>query len=147
MSKSFKFKLDALLRVQKLKEQKAKMELGKILQEIEKENYEIESLNNNIEEIYKSQEQLLDNNTKGNMLSAFSRFIGVARKNIENHKQCISALKNKYDEKVKKINTILGEVKILNNLRDRHKEEYKILLNRKEEEDIEDIINMRRANG
>ena len=142
----FKFKLDGLLKVREFKEKKIKIELGEILREISAVEDKIRLVNVAISETYEAQEQFMKDASQGQMLQFFPMFIQGKKEDIKNKENLLWSLKKKYDKKILELAEARGEVKIMENFKEKKKTEWTKEKNKKELEDIEENI-MMRANG
>ena len=140
----FKFKLDALLKVREFKEKKIKIELGEILKEIGLVENKITAANIAIDESYQAQETVLADPASGRMIQFFPYFIQGKKEDIKNQENLLWALKKKYENKIKELATARGEVKVMENFKEKKKGEWTKEKNKKETEAIEEIIMMRR---
>jgi len=146
MQKKFKFKLDGLLKVREFNEKKIKIELGEILKEISAVEEKIAVANKAIDEAYKSQEDLMKDPTAGQMVQFYPYFIQGKKEDIKNKENLLWALRKKYDKKIQELAEARGEVKVLENFKDKKKEEWRKDKEKKEQEAIEEIL-MMRSNG
>ena len=141
------FKMEGLLKLKKFKEHREKINLGKILKKIEKEKSSIVSLNESMDQMYDCQSRSLEKKSKAGFLRSYPEMIQGSREKIRSHNRKLENLKKKYEEARKSLNIVLGEVKVLQKMKSEHEVEWKKKINIKKEQDIEDIVNMRRANG
>ncbi len=142
----FKFKLDGLLKVREFKEKKIKIELGEILKEISIVENGIKKANEAIQETYDAQETFLKDPSAGQMLQFFPIFIQGKKEEIKNKESLLWSLKKKYDKKILELAQARGEVKIMENFKEKKKDEWTKEKNKKEQEAIEEIL-MMRTNG
>lgn len=142
----FKFKLDGLLKVREFKEKKIKIELGEILKEINVVEEGIAAANAAISETYEAQETFMRDPSNGQMLQFFPMFIQGKREDIKNKENLLWSLRKKYEKKMVEMATARGEVKIMENFKDKKKDEWTKDKNKKEQEAIEEIL-MMRSNG
>ncbi len=146
MQKKFKFKLDGLLKVREFKEKKIKIELGEILKEISLVESQIAEANVAIDETYKAQEDFMKDPSAGQMIQFFPYFIQGKKQDIKNKDNLLWALRKKYDKKIAELAISRGEVKVLENFKDKKQVEWKKDKDKKEHEAIEEIL-MMRTNG
>jgi flagellar FliJ protein len=144
MAQKFKFKLDALLKVREFKEQKIKIELGQLLKEISAVEEKIALAHKAIDECYQAQEAIMRDPTSGNMLRFFPYFIKGKKEDIKNNENLLYALKKKYTNKMSELALARGEVKVMENFKDKKKEEWKKKKDKKDFETIEELIQMRK---
>lgn len=142
----FKFKLDGLLKVREFKEKKIKIELGEILKEIAMVEEKIAADNAAIMETYDAQEAFMKDPSSGQMLQFFPLFIQGKKEDIKNKENLMWSLKKKYDKKIAELATARGEVKVMENFKEKKKGEWTKEKNKKEQEAIEEIL-MMRSNG
>jgi flagellar FliJ protein len=143
----FKFKLDGLLKVREFKEKKVKIELGEILKEMNHVEELIAAANKAISETYDAQEAFMqDSTSSGQMLQFFPLFIQGKKEDIKNKENLLWSLKKKYEKKIAELALARGEVKIMENFKDKKKDEWSKERNKKEQEAIEEIL-MMRTNG
>ncbi|MFA6238988.1 MAG: flagellar export protein FliJ [Bacteriovorax sp.] len=142
----FKFKLEGLLKVREFKEKKIKIELGQILKEIREVEDKIALANKAIDETYAAQEVFMKDPSAGNMIQFFPYFIQGKKEDIKNKESLMWALKKKYEQKVADLAIARGEVKVMENFKEKKKDEYTRKQNKKEQEAIEEILTMR-TNG
>ena len=141
------FKMEILLKLKKFREQNEKINLGKILKKIDENKKQISILNKNLDEIYGCQSSELEKNIKGNAGGAYHVLIDAIRTRIKNHYKNLENIKKDYDQSRKRLNVVLGEVKALQKMKNAHERSLKKKKDLKREREIEDIINMRGANG
>ncbi len=146
MQKKFKFKLDGLLKVREFKEKKIKIELGEILKEISLVESQIAEANVAIDETYKAQEDFMKDPSAGQMIQFFPFFIQGKKEDIKNKDNLLWSLRKKYDKKIAELAISRGEVKVLENFKDKKQVEWKKDKDKKEHEAIEEIL-MMRTNG
>ena len=140
----FKFKLDGLLKVREFKEKKIKIELGEILKEIGEVQGNIALANKAIDESYEAQEVCLKDHSSGRMIQFFPYFVQGKKEDIKNKENLLWALKKKFDLKIKELATARGEVKVMENFKEKKLGEWKKERNKKEMETIEEVLMMRR---
>lgn len=144
--KKFQFKLDGVLKVREFKEKKVKIELGELLREISEVEDKIAQANQAISEAYLAQEKMMADPTKGQMIQFFPIFIQGKKDDIKNKETLLWSLKKKYDKKLQELAQARGEVKIMENFKEKKKEEWKKDKDKREQESIEEIL-MMRSNG
>lgn len=140
----FKFKLDALLKVREFKEKKVKIELGELLKEISVVEEKITLANVAIDETYAAQETFMSDPSAGQMLQFFPNFIQGKKEDIKNKENLLWALKKKYDAKIVELAEARGQVKVMENFKDKKKGEWTKERNKKEQEGIDELLMIRR---
>lgn len=142
----FKFKLDGLLKVREFKEKQLKIELGELLKEMTDVQAKIADANAAITETYEAQEAFMRDPSSGHMLQFFPMFIQGKKEDIKNKENLLWSLRKKYEKKMAELATARGEVKVMENFKDKKKGEWTKEKNKKEQEAIEEIL-MMRSNG
>ena len=145
MNKIFKFKLSGLLKLRKFKEEKLKIEISSILKKIEDTKAEIKNVTENLKEVYLSQEELLKKGATGNIVRAYPEFIQAKREDIQGKKKYLETLVKKYEETMERMRKAMGDVKVIKKMELRDKKKHKLKMEKKNNEIIEEIINMRRG--
>lgn len=140
----FKFKLDGLLKVREFKEKRLKVELGEILTQIQNVKDEIKKLNDNIVETYDAQEAFLADPSSGDMVKFFPRFIKTKKSDIKNKENLLFALEKKFDQKQVELGVARGEVKVIENLKEKKSTEHKKKVEKKFQEDVDELVQIRR---
>ncbi len=140
----FKFKLDGLLKVREFKEKRLKVELGEILTQIQNVKDEIQTLNDNIVETYEAQEKFLADPSSGDMVKFFPRFIKTKKADIKNKENLLFALEKKFDQKQVEMGVARGEVKVIENLKEKKSTEHKKKAEKKFQEDVDELVQIRR---
>lgn len=142
--KKFKFKLDGLLKVREFKEKKIKIELGEILKEISQTEELITKMNKDIDDTYRAQEDLMATSADGKMLQFFPYYIQGRKEDIKNKENLLWSLNKKYENKMQELAEARGQVKVLENFKDKKKTEWRKEKDKKELETIEEILMIRR---
>jgi flagellar FliJ protein len=143
MAAKFKFKLEGLLKLRHFKEEQLKVELGLINTEIQKTKNRISELQSHVEEAYNSQEASLKGSSDGRLARFFPYFIQAKKEDIKANENLLYSLERKYQQKLKEVSQAMGESKLIHNMKDKAKESWKKEKNKKEQEDIEEILHMR----
>ncbi len=142
----FKFKLDGLLKVREFKEKKLKIELGIILKEINEVEAKIAAANAAIVETYDAQEVFMRDSSSGQMLQFYPLFIQGKKEDIKNKENLLWSLRKKQEKKVAEMAIARGEVKVMENFKEKKQIEWSKEKNKKDQEAIEEIL-MMRTNG
>ncbi len=140
----FKFKLDAVLKMREFKEKKIKIELGEILREIGDVEEKIAAANKAIDETYVAQETFMADPAAGRMIQFFPYFIQGKKEEIKNKENLLWSLRKKYDAKIKELAEARGEVKVMENFKDKKKGEWTKEYNKKQQENIDELLMIRR---
>ena len=140
MKKKYKFKLDAVLKIRKLKEEQVKMEIGRLNVEIN--NYEnmVKQHSDNISEAYQAQEAELGKGLVGLEARFHPYFVQGKRAHIEALQAEIKMLQAKREKLYHDLNTRRGEVKVIENLKEKDYQAFKKQMNKKINENLEEDV-------
>ena len=145
--KKYKFKLEALLKMRKFKEKKIKQEIGEIVASIEFNKNKIKKIRSDIDKGYESQEGITGAIVDGRMLRFYPSFFEASYKAIEDIESTIYALEKKYNHKLQELKIAMGEVKVVENMKDKDFEKFKKQIQKKEQEDIEELLQYKKLIG
>ena len=143
--KKFKFKLQGLLRLRELKEHQEKIALARINTEIADSKDRIKKTQKEIEIAYKSLDELTEEGVEGQMISFFPRYIKAKREYIKQQEQLIEQLTLKHTKQISILAHAKGEVKVIENMKDKAHEKFRKEEEKKEQEKIDDIMMARQA--
>jgi flagellar FliJ protein len=136
--KRYIFKLDPVLKVRKLKEENCRMELGKLISFLSRIEDQIKHDTSEIQNYYKIQEASLQNGIRGNQVQAFPMLIAAKKKNIELLLRDKKEQERLIDLKKKELATLRGELKVLENLKEKDFDQYKKALNKEIDQKVEE---------
>ncbi len=139
----FQFKLNGLLKVREFKEKKIKVELGEILKEISQTEELIKKLHKDIDDTYKAQEAMMRDPAAGKMLQFFPYFIQGKKEDIKQKENLLYAFRKKYERKVQELAEARGEVKVLENFKEKKQTEWKKEFDKKIQSDMEEFVMQR----
>lgn len=136
--KRYAFRLEAVLKVRKLKEESCRTELGQLLVELARIEDQITHDRKEIGNYYKIQEGNLSGGMKASQLQAFPMLVAAKEKNI----QLLTREKNNYEryieEKKEELAVLRGELKVIENLKEKDYTEYKKALNKEIDQKVEE---------
>lgn len=145
MAKKFSFKLEGLLKLRHFKEEQLKVELGQINTDIQNTKVRIAELEQHIAEAYDSQEKSLSGHSDGRLARFFPYFIQAKKEDIKANENLLFSLERKYQAKLKEVSQAMGESKLIQNMKEKAKDTWKKEKEKKEQEDIEEILHMKRG--
>jgi|GEM_PF-580817 len=145
MAQKFKFKLEALLKVREFKEKNLKVELGRIIQEIELQKERIVQINSDIDQSYQTHDQMVNEVVSGSFLQFFPAYLKGKKAELELAHNNLDSLQKKMEAKLIELAQARGETKVLENQKDREKTVHKKEIDKKIHEDIEELFIMRRS--
>ncbi|MGB0454589.1 MAG: hypothetical protein ACPGJV_12850 [Bacteriovoracaceae bacterium] len=143
--KGFNFKLESVLKLRKFHEKKVMNELADIVKEIESTKERIRGIHSAIDEGYQSQKVAVTGHAKGHELSFYPYFFKGKKEDLKNQENLLHALDKKYQRKVAELARAQGDAKIIQNLKEKKIDEFKKEVNKKIEDQREELVIMRRA--
>ena len=136
--KKNKFKLEAVLKIRKLKEDLCKIELGKLQKRMtELTGYKKGHLDD-IQEAYSNQEQTLKKSTNLLEVTKISSLIQGKRDHIARIEDEMLSLKEDISSKVTELAKLRGDVKVISNMKEKSEKEFKQELNKKRFQNLEE---------
>ncbi len=138
MKKKYVFRLEPVLKVRKLKEENCRMELGQLLQELLKIEDQLKHDQQEIVNYCKIQEGALKNGMSAGQLQAFPMLIAGKERNIELLIRDKTRQERIIEEKKQELATLRGELKGIENLREKDYNEYKKALNKEIDLQVEE---------
>lgn len=136
--KRYQFRLESVLKVRKLKEENCRQQLGQLIMGLTKIENQIEHDRSEIISYFKIQETGLKNGISGKQLQAFPMLVEAKEKNIQ------LLLKDKekqgclIEDKKKELAILRGELKVMDNLKEKDYEEYKKAYNKDVDQKLEE---------
>jgi len=143
MAKKYKFKLDGLLKLRSFKEEKLKVELGQINQEVYKVKERIKELENHIADSYVEQEKVFADSSNGQLARFFPYYMQAKREDIKNQENLLYSLQKKYERKLNEVHRAMGETKIISNMKDKDMDNWRKAKNKEDNENMEESVQMR----
>lgn len=136
--KGHKFKLEAVLKLRKIKEDICKMELGKLqLRLNELRTYKLNHLND-ISEAYEAQEEELKNSMSVSAMKKYPIMIAQKREHIKRIDDDLKYVQEDVELKIKELASLKGDVKVIANMKEKSVASYKKQLNKKMNENLEE---------
>lgn len=136
--RKFEFRLEAVLKVRKLKEENCRMELGQLLIELNKIEDQINYDKNEIDNYYSLQESALKNGLAGNQLQTYSMLIDSKYTNVKMLEEEKIRQEKLIEEKKEELAILKGELKVMENLREKSYDEYRKALNKEIDQKVEE---------
>jgi flagellar FliJ protein len=122
--KKFKFKLDSVLKLKSFKEEKIKMELGAIVAQIHNCKDVMAKIKDDVNSAYKDQETMLKKGATGQEVQFFAHFVKGKKEHMIFQQNILKELNESYNIKITELKVIKGEVKIVENLKEKKKTEF-----------------------
>ena len=138
--KKYKFKLEAILKMRKLKEEQCKAEIGRLQILINNFKEQIDVHNKGIDEAYASQETSLSNGIDGQGLQFFPYFVSGKNAHIGYLNTEISSLEEKVKTKFNELKQLRANLKLIENMKEKDHAKYKKQLTKKQFEAMEENV-------
>ncbi|OFZ24554.1 MAG: flagellar export protein FliJ [Bdellovibrionales bacterium RIFOXYB1_FULL_37_110] len=145
--KKFDFRLQSLLRLRNFKEEKLKAEMGEIVSKMNNTRDDIINLNQDIEDAYTAQNKFLNEKIGGQIIQFFGFYVQGKREHIKVKQNELEVLKKKYEEKSHELAKAMGDVKVIESIKKKQFNQYRVDYNKKAQEEIEDLLRMKNENG
>lgn len=136
--KKYQFKLDAVLKLRKLKEENCRTELGLLNRALEQIEAKINHESDEIGKYYQIQESSLKNGAFAGKLQTIPGLIGAKDKAIELLKREKKRHEIYIEEKKQELATLRGELKVMENLKEKDLSEWKKAYNKEVDQTVEE---------
>jgi flagellar protein FliJ len=134
----YAFKLDPVLKLRKLKEENCRMELGQLLSYLNKLEDQLTHDQQEISRYYQIQEGGLKQGMKASQLQAFPMLVGGKERNIELLKRDKLKQEKLIEEKKQELAIVRGELKIIENLKEKDFDAWKKATNKEIDQKVEE---------
>ncbi len=138
--KKYKFKLDALLKIRKIKEDQLKMQIGQVQVHITSLKKEVANHNSDIAEAFALQEQSLGGGASGLETRFHPYFVQGKRTHISKVEDEIEQFENKIEQMYLMLNKLRADVKVIEEMKDKDRKKYKKDLDKRMNADIEEQV-------
>lgn len=143
--KNYKYRLEALLKLRKLREHQQKMTLASINKEISQIDEAILKTQEDIKIAYESMNAVVEDGTSGELVRFYPQYIDAKREYIKQMLERRDVLKLQYQKEQRTLSEKRGEVKAVQSMKDKDIEKAKKVYQKKLAENIEDILQSQRA--
>lgn len=140
--KKFKFRLEAILKLKKMEEEKVKMDIGKIQFQINTREQQVAIEHQEIELAYSTHQAELAKGLKGDEITFHPYFVEGKKKKIGILENEIKELNTKKEELLVKLGQARAQTKVYSEMKDKEKSKYRKEINKKQEENIEESVRM-----
>lgn len=148
--KRYAFRLEAVLKLRKLKEENCRMELGRLIADLQLFEEQLTHERNEIQNYYGIQENSLKTGIRGNQIQAFPMLVAAKEKNIQLLLRDKEQQQHLIEEKTRELAVLRGELKVIENLKEKDFSEWKKAYNKdmdqKIEEQTQNWLNYNRVN-
>ncbi len=137
--KKYQFRLEPVLKVRKFKEETCRMELGQLLNELQKIEDQLAHDQEQIESYYKIQEGALEGGgMTASQLQAFPMLVAGKTRNIELLENAKKRQEQLIEDKRKELAIMRGELKVIENMKEKDFEKYRKELNKENDKKVEE---------
>lgn len=137
--KKYQFRLEAVLKVRKFKEETCRMELGQLLNELQKIVDQLSHDQEQIENYYRIQEGALEGRgMSASQLQAFPMLVAGKNRNIELLEGAKKRQEQLIEDKKRELAIIKGELKVIENMKEKDFEKYRKELNKEIDQKVEE---------
>lgn len=136
--KKYAFRLEPVLKVRKLKEENCRMELGQLVMQLNRIDSQMAHDQNEINNYYKIQEGALVNGMSGSQLQAFPMLIAAKQENIVRLQNERKRQEQKIEDKKKELAQLKGDLKVMENMKEKDYEQYRKALNKEIDQKVEE---------
>ena len=150
--KKFKFQLETLLKVTKMKKEEAEVALGKASRKLEEARMGLESLLAELQKGQQDYDALSQEGTRVTIgrLMSFNSFFAWKREQIEMQQNILLQVRGEKQQKLKELMEVLSYLKSIEQLREKRLQEYKEDVLKEEQKMLDEIglqLTMRRKVG
>lgn len=136
--KKYQFRLEAVLKVRKFKEEGCRMELGQMNIELARIEDQLKHDELEIDNYYKIQEGALKKGMSGGQLQAFPMLVAGKNRNIDLLHQAKKLQEDKIEDKKKELAILRGELKVIENLREKDYLDYRKAVDKEIDQKVEE---------
>lgn len=136
--KKYTFRLEPVLKVRKLKEENCRMELGALITYLGKIDSQLEHDRREINNYFKIQESAMKVGVRGDQIQAFPMLVAAKEQNIQLLDRDRRLQENKIEEKKRELAVLRGELKVIENLKEKDYTEYRKAMNKEIDQKVEE---------
>jgi flagellar FliJ protein len=136
--KKYSFRLEAVLKLRKLKEENCRTELGQLITELNRIDAQLEHEKQQIGDYFKIQEGALKGGMRGAQLQAFPLLVTAKEGNIKLLEKERVKQEQKISDKKLEFAQLRGDLKVMENLREKDYNEYRKALNKEIDMKVEE---------
>lgn len=136
--KKYQFRLEAVLKIRKFKEESCRMELGQLIMHLTRIQDQLKHDRGEIENYYQIQESALKNGMSAAKIQTFPLLIQGKEKNIELLERDLKKQEQLILEKKQELAELRGELKVMENLKEKDYDEYRKVTNKERDQAVEE---------
>jgi len=134
----YHFRLTPVLKLRKLKEETCRMELGRLLTELQKIEDQVELDKHDIDSYFKIQDDALKRCVKGGQVQAFPMLVSAKDQNIKLLIREKMKQEKKIEEKKQELAILRGELKVMEKLQEKSQQDYRKAFNKDMDQKVEE---------
>jgi flagellar FliJ protein len=136
--KKYSFRLEPVLKLKKLKEENCRMELGQLITQLSRIEDQLRHDRDAIGNYHRIQDGGLETGLTGRQLQAFPMLVSAKEQNI----RLLEAERGKQEERIaakkQELAVLRGDLKVMENLREKDFDAYKRALNKEIDQKVEE---------
>ena len=136
--KRYAFRLEPVLKLRKLKEESCRTELGTLISGLNQIEGQLAHDRREIENYFKIQEASLKTGVRGDQIQAFPMLVSAKERNIQLLLRDKKRQEEMIEEKKRELATLRGELKVIENLKEKDYNEYRKALNKEIDQKVEE---------
>jgi len=136
--KIYTFRLEPVLKIRKLKEETCRMELGRLITELTKINDQLAHDQGEIAKYFFIQEEALKKGVRGDQVQAFPMLVAGKERNIQLLIRDQKIQEEKIVTKKQELASLRGELKVIENLKEKDYTEYRKAVNKDINQKVEE---------
>lgn len=136
--KKYAFRLEAVLKLRKLKEENCRMELGQLILYLNKIEDQINHEKSEINKYFEIQEGALKNGALGGQINAFPMLVRAKDQNIILLERDKKKQEELIADKKMELAQLRGDLKVMENLKEKDYQDYRKALNKEIDQKVEE---------
>jgi flagellar FliJ protein len=136
--KKYVFRLEPVLKVRRLKEENCRMELGQLITYLSRIDAQIDRDRGEIENYYRIQEESMRSGARAHQLQAFPMLVAGKERNLQLLQQEKRKQEELIEEKKRELAALKGDLKVIENLKEKDYNEYRKALNKEIDQKVEE---------
>ncbi|MBA2404353.1 MAG: flagellar export protein FliJ [Bdellovibrionales bacterium] len=136
--KAYIFRLDPVLKVRKLKEETCRMELGRLITELDRINNQLSHDRKEVDNYFTIQEAALKSGVRGDQVQAFPMLVAGKDRNIQLLERDRKLQEEQIEIKKHELAVLRGELKVIENLKEKDYTEYRKAVNKETDQKVEE---------
>ena len=136
--KKYIFRLEAVLKLRKLKEENCRSELGRLISYLTKIDDQLNHERKEIDNYYHIQESAMKNGVRGDQVQAFPMLVAAKEKNIQLLQKERSDQEFLIEDKKQELAIVRGELKVIENLKEKDYNEYRKAVGKEIDQKVEE---------